>query len=205
MVKKLQVVFFILAISILPSKSNEHSTKTIDSGTIDLGKLIKLEDQKYLLTPPKKTIKIFQSTLNKINTECCDNDFPNKNRLEDIKETLQKCLTTNCEKKLIPIYSKKNPPLKLTAFKMNTEVNDLLLEHGNFKYNKISKKLSSQTSETSDKDQEIQKLKETVDKMLKNYQVKISNLEKENKELSEKFDKAYKMLPKVKQKKFDEN
>lgn len=205
MVKKLQVVFFILAISILPSKSNEHSTKTIDSGTIDLGKLIKLEDQKYLLTPPKKTIKIFQSTLNKINTECCDNDFPNKNRLEDIKETLEKCLTTNCEKKLIPIYSKKNPPLKLTAFKMNTEVNDLLLEHGNFKYNKISKKLSSQTSETSDKDQEIQKLKETVDKMLKNYQVKISNLEKENKELSEKFDKAYKMLPKVKQKKFDEN
>lgn len=205
MVKKLQVVFFILAISILPSKSNEHSTKTIDSGTIDLGKLIKLEDQKYLLTPPKKTIKIFQSTLNKINTECCDNDFPNKNRLEDIKETLEKCLTTNCEKKLIPIYSKKNPPLKLTAFKMNNEVNDLLLEHGNFKYNKISKKLSSQTSETSDKDQEIQKLKETVDKMLKNYQVKISNLEKENKELSEKFDKAYKMLPKVKQKKFDEN
>ena len=205
MVKKLQVVFFILAISILPSKSNEHSTKTIDSGTIDLGKLIKLEDQKYLLTPPKKTIKIFQSTLNKINTECCDNDFPNKNRLEDIKETLQKCLTTNCEKKLIPIYSKKNPPLKLTAFKMNNEVNDLLLEHGNFKYNKISKKLSSQTSETSDKDQEIQKLKETVDKMLKNYQIKISNLEKENKELSEKFDKAYKMLPKVKQKKFDEN
>ena len=88
---------------------------------------------------------------------------------------------------------------------MNNEVNDLLLEHGNFKYNKISKKLSSQTSETSDKDQEIQKLKETVDKMLKNYQVKISNLEKENKELSEKFDKAYKMLPKVKQKKFDEN
>ena len=75
MFKRLQVVFFILAISILPSKSNEHSKKPIDSGTIDLGKLIKLEDQKYLLTPPKKTIKIFQSTINKINTECCDNDF----------------------------------------------------------------------------------------------------------------------------------
>ena len=205
MFKRLQVVFFILAISILPSKSNEHSKKPIDSGTIDLGKLIKLEDQKYLLTPPKKTIKIFQSTINKINTECCDNDFPGKSRLEDIKETLEKCLTTNCEKKLIPIYSKKNPPLKLTAFKMNNEVNDLLIEHGNFKYDKISKKLSSQTSETSDKDQEIQKLKGTVDKMLKNYQVKISDLEKKNKELSEKFDKAYKMLPKVKQKKFDEN
>ena len=181
MFKRLQVVFFILAISILPSKSNEHSKKPIDSGTIDLGKLIKLEDQKYLLTPPKKTIKIFQSTINKINTECCDNDFPGKSRLEDIKETLEKCLTTNCEKKLIPIYSKKNPPLKLTAFKMNNEVNDLLIEHGNFKYDKISKKLSSQTSETSDKDQEIQKLKGTVDKMLKNYQVKISDLEKKNK------------------------
>ena len=204
MFKKLQVVFFILIISILPSKSDEPK-KPIDSGSINLGKLIKLEDQKYLLTPPKKTIKIFQSTINKINTECCDEDFPNKNRLEDIKKTLEKCLTTNCEKKLIPIYSKKNPPLKLTAFKMNDEVNDLLLEHGNFKYDKISKKLSSQTSETSDKDQEIEKLKETVDKMLKNYQVKISNLEKKNKELSEKFDKAYKMLPKVKQKKFDEN
>jgi len=204
MLKKLQVVFFVLIISILPSKSDEEK-KPIDAGTIDLGKLIKLEDQKYLLTPPKKTIKIFQSSINKINTECCDDDFPNKNRLEDIKKTLEKCLATNCEKKLIPIYSSKNPPLKLIAFKMNDEVNDLLLEHGNFKYDKISNKLSSQTSETSDKDQEIKKLKETVDKMLKNYQVKISNLEKENKELSEKFDKAYKMLPKVKQKKFDEN
>lgn len=205
MFKKLQVVFFILAISTLPSVSDENEKKPIDAGTIDLGKLIKLEEQKYLLTPPKKTIKIFQTSINKISTECCDDDFPNKNRLEDIKKTLKKCLTTNCEKKLIPIYSSKNPPLKLIAFKMNDEVNDLLLEHGNFKYDKISKKLSSQTSETSDKDQEIKKLKETVDKMLKNYQVKISNLEKENKELSENFDKAYKMLPKVKQNKFDKN
>ena len=205
MFKKLQVVFFILAISTLPSVSEENEKKPIDAGTIDLGKLIKFEEQKYLLTPPKKTIKIFQTSINKINAECCDDDFPNKNRLEDIKKTLEKCLTTNCEKKLIPIYSSKNPPLKLVAFKMNNEVNDLLLEHGNFKYDKISKRLSSQTSETSDKDQEIKKLKETVDKMLKNYQVKISNLEKENKELSENFDKAYKMLPKVKQKKFDEN
>ena len=40
------------------------------------------------------------------------------------------------------------------------------------------------------------KLKETVDKMLKNYQVKISNLEMENKELSENFDKAYKIQKK---------
>lgn len=205
MFKKLQVVFFILAISTLPSVSEENEKKPIDAGTIDLGKLIKFEEQKYLLTPPKKTIKIFQTSINKINAECCDDDFPNKNRLEDIRKTLEKCLTTNCEKKLIPIYSSKNPPLKLVAFKMNNEVNDLLLEHGNFKYDKISKRLSSQTSETSDKDQEIKKLKETVDKMLKNYQVKISNLEKENKELSENFDKAYKMLPKVKQKKFDEN
>ena len=205
MFKKLQVVFFILAISTLPSVSEENEKKPIDAGTIDLGKLIKFEEQKYLLTPPKKTIKIFQTSINKINAECCDDDFPNKNRLEDIRKTLEKCLTTNCEKKLIPIYSSKNPPLKLVAFKMNNEVNDLLLEHGNFKYDKISKRLSSQTSETSDKDQEIKKLKKTVDKMLKNYQVKISNLEKENKELSENFDKAYKMLPKVKQKKFDEN
>ena len=41
--------------------------------------------------------------------------------------------------------------------------------------------------------------------MLINYQKQISKLEKENKLLQDNFDKAFDMLPKSKQKKFENN
>ena len=47
------------------------------------------------------------------------------------------------------------------------------------------------------------KLKITVDKMLKNYQTKISELEKENIKLKKNFEQAYEMLPNFKQKKIN--
>ena len=53
--------------------------------------------------------------------------------------------------------------------------------------------------------QENTNLKKTVDKMLKNYQTKISNLEKENKKLSDNFDTVFNAHSKNKQKKLQEN
>jgi hypothetical protein len=50
----------------------------------------------------------------------------------------------------------------------------------------------------------IKKLNKTVDKKLKNYQTKIIKLEKQNKELQEDFGKAYGMLSKPKQRKFNQ-
>ena len=41
--------------------------------------------------------------------------------------------------------------------------------------------------------------------MLVNYQKKISKLEEDNKQLKNSFDKAFNMLPKSKQKKFENN
>ena len=126
-----------------------------------------------------------------------------KKRIIEIKETIEKCLSTKCQNKLIPIYVPKKPPLKLIAYKMNNEIEDLLFEHQNFKYKKLIKEIKIENSDSSGKDKEIKKLKSTIDKMLKNYQKKISNLKEENKKLNENYDMAYEMLSKPKQKKLD--
>ena len=86
---------------------------------------------------------------------------------------------------------------------MNNEIEDLLFEHQNFKYKKLIKEIKIENSDSSGKDKEIKKLKSTIDKMLKNYQKKISNLKEENKKLNENYDMAYEMLSKPKQKKLD--
>ena len=94
---------------------------------------------------------------------------------------------------------------------MNDEVDDLILDHENFKFNKLSLKMESGLSSEAEKNETIKKfeeenkkLKKTVDKMLKNYQNKITKLEEENKKLTIKYDEAFNMLPPFKQKKLKE-
>lgn len=92
----------------------------------------------------------------------------------------------------------------------------MILDHEKFKYDKLSENLSNKiknkTMKGLEKDEiivefkkENENLKKTVDKMLVNYQKKISKLENDNKELKENFDKAFNMLPAFKQKKFNNN
>lgn len=196
MLKILQVLFiFLIAFTSTSNAENEES--------IDVLEALNLKEKKYLFASPKTTKKIFESTITRINNECCDEDFPEKKRIVEIKETLEKCLSTKCQNKLIPIYVPKKPPLKLIAYKMNNEIDDLLFEHQNFKYKKLIKEIKFENSDSSVKDKEIKKLKSTIDKMLKNYQKKISNLKEENKKLNENYDMAYEMLSKRKQKKLD--
>ena len=211
MCKKLQVVFFSAIFFLINNFAFSETHLPKNQSTIDVGKVLKLQNQKYLMTPPKKTKSIFISTINKINDECCEDDYPKKSRLEQIKLTLEDCLNTKCENRLIPIFDPKNPPKKIISFKMNDEVYDLILDHENFKFNKLSLKMESGLSSEAQKNETIKKfekenkkLKKTVDKMLKNYQNKISKLEEENKKLTIKYEEAFNMLPPFKQKKLKE-
>ena len=181
---------------------------------LNLGK--QFENTKIILTPIKKTQSILKSSIAKIDNECCDENFPKKNEITEIKSILQDCLDTNCGKYMLPVFSKKKPPAKLIALRLVNKIDDLILENQNFRYEQLSKKLDVNRSKKLENEKDTKvlkenidelekentKLKDTVDKMLKNYQTKIIKLEEKNKQLEEDFQKAYDMLPKRKQKEF---
>ena len=197
-----------------------YGVNASENTTIDVTQTLKLdrafENTKYILTPGKKARKIFQENIDKINAECCDEDFKQKAKVEEIKNILQSCLDKNCEKYALPIFNSKKPPQKLIAFRLISEIDNLILENENFKYKKLTLQFDANRSEKlkneenldilkksiKELENENSKLKKTVDKMLKNYQGKISKLEKTNNELQDDFQKAFEMLSKNKQKKF---
>ncbi len=84
MCKKLQVVFFSAIFFLINNFAFSETHLPKNQSTIDVGKVLKLQNQKYLMTPPKKTKSIFISTINKINDECCEDDYPKKSRLEEL-------------------------------------------------------------------------------------------------------------------------
>ena len=212
MLKLFQVSSFLILCVISSVNAVETGTTKKGDSTLDLGKVLKLKNQKYLMTPPKTAKKFFEVKLEIINTECCEDDYPKKNEIYSIKNILEDCLNNNCQNKLIPIYDPKKPPLKIVAFTESEKIENLILDHEKFKYEKLSLKIENKDLQNLKKDEiigefkkENKKLKKTVDKMLINYQKKISKLEKENKLLQDNFDKAFDMLPKSKQKKFENN
>ena len=213
----MKLFFQVILVFVFSTILNTHAS---ENSTIDLTQTLKLdrafENTRYILTPAKKAKKIFQESIDKINTECCDEDFKQKAKIEEIKNILQSCLDKNCERYAIPIFNSKKPPQKLVAFRLIPEIDNLILENENFKYKKLTLQFDANRSEKlkneknldilkksiKELENENSKLKKTVDKMLKNYQGKISKLEKNNSELKDDFQKAFEMLPKTKQKKF---
>ena len=159
---------------------------------------------KFILTPPKIALKRMNSTLDQINNDCCENNFEEIDELKKIKKQIDKCIKANCQKYVIPIYNPFKPPLKVVVLSQLDVVNDLLLSNEKLKYDNLIKtaKFDSEKDILSFKEKN-KKLKLTVDKMLKNYQKRISKLKEENKKLNENFDIAYEMLSKPKQKKLD--
>jgi len=212
MYRLIQATVFLTFFVFFTANSVETGTEKKGDSTLDLGKMIKLQNQKFLMTPPKTTKKIFNDHLETINSECCEDDYSRKEEIYSIKNILEDCLNSNCQNKLIPIYDPKKPPLKILAFKEIKKLDSLILDHEKFRYDKLSKKIENKDLKSLEKDEiisefkkENQKLKKTVDKMLVSYQKKISKLEKENKQLQENFNKAFEMLPKSKQKKIENN
>ena len=180
-------------------------------------RLIYLLDQKLLLTPPKKIEKMMNESLEKIASDCCEVNFEKKDRVEEIKENFNDCLSKECHKKLILFYVKK--PQKLNVIHQVKEIEDLLLENERQKFaNMLANMKKSSNKKINLKEKDIEKvkeglkelnkenlkLKEQVEKMLKNYETKISKLEEENNNLKNANEKIFNMLPKHKQKKVQE-
>jgi len=184
---------------------------------------IKLSERAEVLrlmtTSKKESIKLFSNTISKINNECCEENFNKKNKILEIKDNLEKCLADKCWD-LYLIVLHMSWPNKAIALKQVNEIDELLLENHEIKFQNIAIKkkendkinlqklknvtdiqiLKSNLKEMSD---DNVKLKQTVDKMLKTYQTRIDSLKEKNTELSIKFDKAYEMLPKSKQNKLN--
>lgn len=159
--------------------------------------------------------KILKSIEN-IDSNCCEENFPDKDKLINIKKNLENCIANKCYKYNLPVYAKV--PQKVIALKQIDEVEILLNENSEIKYQNIiletenisrSKDLENERNinivkqNLKELEKENTKLKITVDKMLKNYQLRITKLEKGNKELEENFNKAYNMLSKREQKEFN--
>ena len=58
MVKLIQATVFLSFFIIFSSNSVETGTEKKGDSTLDLGKIVKLQNQKFLMTPPKTAKKI---------------------------------------------------------------------------------------------------------------------------------------------------
>ena len=174
---------------------------------------------KYILTPPKTAKNKIEKSLSKINSECCAENFKYKKDLFKIKDTFENCLNKKCQNYMIPIFNKKKNLIKFNALIQIDLVDILLLENEKQKYENLVLQidLDSKNNEMKNekniqivKDQLLQKekenvkLKKTVNKMLKNYQKKISALKKEKLALEENFNLVFEAHSKAKQKKLAE-
>ena len=213
--KFIQYISILLIFALIsPVKADNHNV-------IKVGDLLKLEgkfaDTKLVLVSKNRARQLIVDAIESIENKCCDENFPKKSEAIEIKNILQECLENKCQNFMVPLYNKKKPPAKILALKLVDKVDDIILENESYKYNQLSKKFEESRlkklknekdakilkSNIEELENENKKLKKTVDKMLKNYQTKIIKLEKQNKELQEDFEKAYGMLSKPKQRKFN--
>ena len=183
-------------------------------------------NSKYALTPSKKAKSLIEASLSKINSECCEENFKYKKDIMEIKDIFEDCLNNECYKFMLPLVNSKKPPNKVLALRRINLVDDLILENENQKYQNLvfqmeleqneqekqQKKLKLQNekniqlikNQLIEKDNENEKLKNTVNKMLINYQKKIAELKKENENLQNNFDIVFEAHSKNNQKKLSE-
>ena len=181
---------------------------------------------KHAMTPSKKAKSLIEISLSKINSDCCEDNFKYKKDVMEIKDIFEDCLNSKCYKFMLPIVNSKNPPKKVLALRRINLVDDLILENENQKYQNLITKMELEQSEQDkqqkkiklqnekdiqlvkkqliEKEDENEKLKNTVNKMLINYQKKISQLKKENQTLQNNFDIVFEAHSKYNQKKLSE-
>ena len=141
-----------------------------------------------------------------------------KSKIYEISDNLKKCLDKKCHAFVLPIYSKKKPPLKLIVLRQLEELDDLIILNSEKKYENFIKQSEAEKNEIKiqnekdidkvkkkvlDLEKQNEKLKRTVDKVLSKYQEKISKLEEENKKLTDNFNLVFEAHPKVRQKKLE--
>tara|TARA_B100000768_G_C11223333_1_gene351623 strand:- start:456 stop:1100 length:645 start_codon:yes stop_codon:yes gene_type:complete len=176
------------------------------------------EDVKFMLTSKKKSLNLIQDGIDRINENCCEDNFYKKNKILKIKNNLEKCISDKCYDKYFLIFL--TPPPKAIALRQINEIDGLILENEKVKYENASIQKTKQDKinlkkTKNEKNIEILrqslenmnieniKLKKKVDLMLSKYQKQIDILEEKNSQLNIKFEQAYEMLSKSKQKKLN--
>ena len=177
---------------------------------------------KYAITPSKKAKIIIEDSLSKISSGCCEENFKYKKDLMEIKDIFEDCLNTKCYKFMLPLVNSKKPPKKVLALRRINLVDELILENENQKYQNLITKMELERSDKNkkkiqnekdiqlvkkqllEKENENEKLKKTVNKMLMNYQKKITQLKNEKQTLQNNFDIVFGAHSKNKQKKLSE-
>ena len=181
---------------------------------------IKTQNMKFLIIKPLKSQAMIEEGIDKINQNCCEDNFDKKDEVTEIKNILEKCLSDKCHENMIPIYFRKIPPLKAIAMRELTQIDNLILENEKVKFANISLKaerseellLKNSQSQTSIEELKLSlkkmsndndKLRKKIDIMIVKYMKTIEELKKNNKKLNDKFDIAYEMHSSSKKKKLD--
>ena len=181
---------------------------------------IKTQNMKFMIIAPVKSLSLIEGGIDKINQNCCEDNFDKKDEIIEIKNILENCLSDKCHENTMAIYFKKTPPLKATAMRQLKIIDNLILENEKVKFSNISlmakkseelllknslglknvKELKLSLKEMSN---DNDKLRKRVDVMIVKYMKTIEELKKNNKELNDKFDIAYEMHSSSKKKKLD--
>ena len=176
------------------------------------------EDIKFMLTSKNKSLNLIQDGIDRINENCCEDNFYKKNKILLIKNNLEKCISDKCYDKYFLLFLKT--PSKAIALRQVNEIDGLILENEKVKYENASIQKTKQDKinlKKTENEKNIEvlrlslenmnidniKLKKKVDLMLSKYQKQIDVLEEKNSQLNIKFEQAYEMLSRSKQKKLN--
>ena len=138
------------------------------------------ENLELMITSKKESIKLIKEAINEINEYCCEDNFLKKNKIIEIKNNLEKCLSDKCYDKYSIVFAL--PQAKITTLKYVHELDDLLMQNEELKYENIAyqkkindeirlKKLQNEKdvdllkASLNEMSEENIKLKKTVDKM----------------------------------------
>ena len=181
---------------------------------------IKMQNMKFLIIMPIKSLAMIEAGIDKINQNCCEDNFDKKDEFMKIKNILEKCLSDKCYENTMPIYFKKTPPPKVIVMRKLAQIDNLILENEEVKFTNISLKakkseellLKNSLAQTNIEELKLSikkmsddnnKLRKKVDTMIVKYIKTIEELKKDNKKLNDKFDIAYEMHSIPKKKKLD--
>ena len=174
------------------------------------------QDLPKLMMGGKKNKKLIDAALIRIEEECCADGFADKDKIEKIKKSLEKCLENKCHNKTYVMWAIKRPRKlivlnqidELNTLLLNNEKEDILdtksreeelLEEKNKAQGDYEKLLTTYNKlEKDNKD-----LKTKIEKLLKSYESQISKLSKENKELSDKNSELFSLLPAYQKRKLE--
>lgn len=174
------------------------------------------QDLPKLMMGGKKNKKLIDSALIRIEEECCSEKFTEKQKIETIKKSLEKCLKNKCYNKTYLMWAVKRPRKlivlnqieELDTLLLNNEKANLLdtknredelLEEKNKAQGDYEKLLSTYNKlEKDNKD-----LKNKIEKLLQSYEAQISKLSEENKELSNKNSELFSLLPAYQKRKLE--